>query len=483
MKKFVIAGGIAVVVLLAAAPAVTGWLAERGSEERLETLATQLPLAAVTSHTYRRGWLSSEETTTVEFFKGMRLPGAAKMVGTAQPEHSPSFTLTVHSLIQHGPLPGFSSVGLARVESTVSFAVGEGKSDAAPTVITSPKIETVLGFLGGGRTTVSTKSYAQEPLKAGGYVSADPVEVVVNFGRHLDRYDVDWKAPHVLFRDNTGSTFELSGFRLVAHNHRLLRTLYAGDAELSLGTIEISGLPSKDGPISLGLKAVRMQTQADGVGEFMNTSMLFTIGAAEAAGKSLQGLKFDFSADHWQADAFERLAAGSRAATFDTGADPKAQAAALLKIWQSAGVALASHDPSFTIRDLEFATSDGGAKLKGSVGIKGATESDFATPIDPRRIIPKVSLDFDITLDETLAAALQAAQQAKAPPAPPPPPAKKGANPTPAAPAVPADPLQPLIERGFVTREDGKLHTRIVFADGAFTVNGKPFPGARPAAP
>ena len=264
MNKTVIVAAIAVVVV-AAAPAVTGWVVERGSEERLEAATDAIPLLSVNSHTYRRGWFSSDETITFELLKGMRLPAAVSPAAadSAAPAPRPPFLITIHNSIQHGPLPGLSSIGLARVESQVTFAAGVATPAAPPSGFAWPKIETELGLFGGGRTTLTSKAYAEAALKDHSHLTADPVEFGIDFGRHLDRFDVDWKAPHVLVRDDDGSKFELSGLRMTAHDHRVLRTLYGGDSELTIGAVELSGIPAKDGPIAMGLKVVHVKTQAD----------------------------------------------------------------------------------------------------------------------------------------------------------------------------------------------------------------------------
>ena len=189
---------------------------------------------------------------------------------------------------------------------------------------------------------------------------------------------------------------------------------------------------------------------------------------AGAGGYHVQGLKIDAGFEHLQLDALERLTAGIRKIQREHPGRPAEQAPELKQLWESAGVPLLVGDPVVVVRNLQFAGPGGFATLSGSLGIRGATDGDFKPALNMAALTGKVTADIDIAVDEALAERLMA-----------PKPVAGAATTRPAGPP----PLQSLITQGYLIDDHGRLRSKLHFANGELTLNGKPYTPNRPAAP
>jgi uncharacterized protein YdgA (DUF945 family) len=471
MKNTAIVAAIAVAVVAAATPYAMGWQAERESAADLQDILDQVPYLVVAQHTYHRGWLTSEEDITLQ-------PAAQMATTIAALSPGAPLQITIHNTIHHGPLPGLSGVGLATIDTR--FVPPAGAPDAAVKMLAAaPPLHTELNLFGGGRLAVkdSKRTDAELPLAPGWRISSDGGEFVVNFGRHFDTLDMDLSAPHGRIAKADSFSFEMTGVRLKSRSHRVLRSLYAGSADGSLGDLAISAPMPGDAPrMDFRISAATYHSDVAMAGDFINGGAVLSARSASFSGTQVEGIKLDFAFEHWQADAFERLAAGMRASNRNIAAAPADKATQIMTVMKTAGVALVAHDPVFKITDLEFAMPQGFAKMSGSISVTGAKESDFTAPVNVPALLAKVHAELDISIDNELADKMAHPKppEADAPKKGPPPP----------------DPLQMLVDQGFVTRDGGKTRTKLVFAGGAVTLNGKPFtpaalhpPAPEPTAP
>ena len=455
MKNTAIVAALAVVVV-AATPYAMGWQAERESAADLKEILDQMPYFTVAQHTYHRGWLTSEEDITLQPAAPMASTLAAMAPGVP-------LQVTIHNTIHHGPLPELSGVGLATIDTR--FVPQAGLSDAALKLAASaPPLHTELNLFGGGRIAAKDKRHLDLDLTNAPvwHLTSDGTEFAITFGRHFDTLDVDMSAPHTAISKAGDVNIDLTGMLFKSRSHRALRSLYAGTADASLGDFLASAQLPGDAPkFEFRISAATYHADLAMAGDYINGGAALSARSASFAGTEVEGIKVDFAFEHWQADAFERLTAGMRASNRNLSATPADKAAQMLDVMKTAGVALVAHDPVFKINDLRFAMPQGFAKISGSVSVTGAKESDFTAPVNVPALLAKVHAEFDVAIDDALADKM-------AQPKPPAADAPKKAPP-------PVDQLQLLIDHGFVTREGGKTRTKIVFAGGAVTLNGKPF--------
>jgi len=121
----------------------------------------------VVQNTFRRGWFSSEQDLTLELFGNL----SAAPIAPVPPKLFP-FQLILHSVIRHGPVCGWTCVGVAHTEThlVVSGEVQEFLKSVFGSV--EPlHLETRLGFFGGGSVTISSPPVQDAALKDGAHLS------------------------------------------------------------------------------------------------------------------------------------------------------------------------------------------------------------------------------------------------------------------------------------------------------------------------
>ncbi len=476
MKNLIVAIIVAV-GLATGTPAAVGWFLERDANARVDQALEQASFVTVTEHKYHRGWFRSDETITLQLFNGVPMPPIDANAGDAARK---PIEITVHNTIQHGPLPGFAGIGLARISTAFVLPPGVLPAPAAQPALGPLTIESTLGFFGGATTTIRHPVIRDALVAEGWHLSADALDFTIKQTRHADTIDVDGKAPHIQLSRDGGPRIEITGLQLAMHSKRALRSIYAGDTDFTIGDFEVTGTPlgaakktpvvDKDAPEGeladpgigagdLSLRAFKAHFKAESSGEFVSSNVLMTSAFAGAGGYHVQGLKLDFAFEHLQMDAFDRLATGMRKIQRAHPGQPRDQLPAILELWKSDGVKILVNDPSFTVRALEFTSPDGFGKLSGGVHLKGATEADFKPRVDTAALLSKLSAELDAQLNERLAAKLLA-------------PKADAAQRKPSGPS-----LQSLEAQGFLTRDDGRLSSSVRFVNGALTVNGKPFQG------
>ena len=211
-------------------------------------------------------------------------------------------------------------------------------------------------------------------------------------------------APHTAVAKTDGLNADMSGLLLKSRSHRVLRSLYAGSADASVGDFTVKVPMPGDAPkLDFGISAARYHTDQALAGDYINGGMVLSARAAHFQDKQVEGIKLDVTIEHFQADALERLASGIRASNRNLAAPPADKAAQMLGVMKTAGVALIAHDPVFKLNDLEFALPQGFAKISGSMRVTGAKESDFTAPVNVPAVLAKLNIDFDVAIDDALA--------------------------------------------------------------------------------
>jgi uncharacterized protein YdgA (DUF945 family) len=216
------------------------------------------------------------------------------------------------------------------------------------------------------------------------------------------------------------------------------------------------------------LRALKVTGKSEAAGDYFSGGGTISAMYAGAGANHVQGLKVDAGFEHLQLDAFERLTAGMRKMQREHAGKPAEQGPELQQLWASAGVPLLVNDPAIVVRNFQFASAGGFAMLSGSLRIRGATDGDFRPALNVASLTGKVTADFDIAIDAPLAERLLA-----------PKPAAGAATTRPAGPP----PLQALLTQGYLIDDHGRLRSKLHFANGELTLNGKPFTPGRPAAP
>jgi uncharacterized protein YdgA (DUF945 family) len=432
VKKILI-GTIAAAVLLY--PAIV-WLIGFSIEKRFDEASAQLsestPYVTVVEHHFRRGWYSSQHDVTLE----SKLPSAP-------------LRITVRSLIHHGPICGMTCFGLARVDTRFALS---GQSN-----LEFVKIQSHLGFFGGGSSTVSSPTLKDIALTDGAHMTWGGAAGTFSYGRRYDWYGMHWALPSAAYSAADGGRMELAAVALDANSVRALRSLYLGDSSISVGRLAFA---RAGGAGSVSISDTHSESQGTASQGFMTLTSKTGIGAIVTAPITLSAVHFDFTFRHLDMESLERLTAAMRETNADAASTPVERSGKMLAVFKQQGVALLLHQPEIAIDRVSVATADGQALLTGWVRLSDVASNDFAAGADPAAVMQKLDVELDLTFDDAMLKNFPGA----------------GEN---------ADArVQILADQGLLTRENGKVSTKILFHHGQTTFNGKLFrPPAPPAPP
>lgn len=453
MKKLL----LTVVVLVLLYPAVP-WLLGRAIESRVTEISNELPeqapyLTVVESH-YQRGWYTSQQDVTLEALGGMT-PGQVAAAALANPSGKP-LRFTIHNVIHHGLVCGATCFGLARVDSTPVFSDELkaqiekifGSADAVT-------VTTRLHLFGGFTTQVSSPAIKDVDVGGDGKLSSDGFVFTIDESGHGDHFKSHGSAPHIVYSGPAGAKIEISGMGFDGSSKRVLRTLYAGDANFVIKSLSTSGDSSK--ALTVSDFAVTSLTKAsDG---YLEAVVTIGTGAVVTAPLTLKSAHFDITFKHLQMEALEKLTAALRDLRADKTVDPNERTQKTLGILQTQGADLLTHQPELGIDRISLANADGDLLITGGLRLQDFTAADIAPGADPKRLVQKVDIDLDFSCDEAFLKTL------------------------PGAGAGLGSQLQAFVQQGLATLANGKYHTKIVFHQGQATFNGKPFQAGLGATP
>jgi uncharacterized protein YdgA (DUF945 family) len=483
MKKIVIAVVVVVIALLVA-PWGVGKLAEKRLNVGLDKLVEQAPYLKVVDRKWTGGWFKSEQVVTFEAFSSWidamnpkaiedamkkDAAGAATAVEApvepavvASPEAVPPsdppteeapavvkpemMRFTVRNEVWHGPVLGLSGLGIARVKTHLVLSEETQKKIVE---IFGPKdpleIVTRVGFTGGGTTTFKSEGRTIKPDDKS-EISWETFKLAVGYSRNADKYDMDGKWPKVEVRSLADkSQFVMTDMTLDAVGKRISGDLY--DSDFTFGIDKLSMLGGDGQRIEVAKVHYILETEAKD--EFMEARA--QMGSGEVASKELSSLgielkeiHYDFSVRRLHIQTLAKMLAGMKAAY----SKPLTNALELNKVifapFKEQGVELLKYDPVFSIDRVGIVTPEGDGYLKGVITLKGVTAADFSG--SSMALIGKIHADLTIDVSEKMV--------------------QKFPNGSTAAGAA--------VDSGYAQRKGDRLICKILFVNGALTVNGKP---------
>ena len=156
--------------------------------------------------------------------------------------------LTVHNVIHHGPICGFTCFGVAQIDSHLVW--GDAIQAYLTPIFGSSEplsIRSAVGFFGGGSGSISSPAIPDAVLSGGAHLSSQGFDLHGDYRANYDSYSFRGSLPHLLFRSSDNKQLEISAFAIDAHSKRALRTLYTGDSSATLGllTLEASVPPDR----------------------------------------------------------------------------------------------------------------------------------------------------------------------------------------------------------------------------------------------
>ncbi|TSA83873.1 DUF945 domain-containing protein [Deinococcus detaillensis] len=443
-------GLLVVLGALAGATAYTGSQTVQTQEDLASTLKAQVNAsgyARVTSSTYQRGFLSSTQVLNV-------------MLG--KEGEAGSVPIIITNRIQHGPLPGFKTVGNALIDTEVKFADAALQKKVEEALGgQQPVIRTVVGLDG------STNTHFEVPKgqfsDQGAAITWQPLTGDVSNGLSASSR-IDWPEFKVTSPEGNLTFSGLSGSG-TTRKQNADDLLGVGDQTMTLKSLTYSSTSGEaKGNFTLSdLKAGGKSTLDGG---FYNAALLYDIGqlALEMPGSSAQNYKnvqLHLSMNHLSREPLSRLAKTFSELGKQSQANPNqtpdvsdAQQKAML----DDAVALLKSQPVLSVDRVSLTQPSGEIVLTGKAELPGAAELSSEN-VEMLSASPLAALGL---------AKLQA--QFKAPEA-----ALRELLTNLAPEAV--QNLDGMIQAGMLKREGTLLVSDMAFESGAGTVNGQALGG------
>ncbi|MFB9992145.1 YdgA family protein [Deinococcus oregonensis] len=435
--------GLALLGALAGATAYTGTRTQDTTEQAVQGMVTTLNasgVAKVENAQYQRGFTNSTQTMTV-------------VLGDGKNGEKP-VRLLVTNRIQHGPLPGFKSVGQALIDTDIRFE--DAALQARMTKALGgkqPTIRTVVGLAGASATDVTIPAGAL--TEAGDTVSWQPLMAQANISGLTSRVNLSW--PGLTVKGETAAT--LGKVNVTSETTRRSRDdlLGVGKTSALVESLTISG-----GAAPVTVKNVRLGSEGrlNGAAHYDGT-LTYDIGQIEGAGQTFKEVQVHLAARHLAVAPLQRLGKlfnDLQAAQQGKAASAPDLSAAQEQQIQTDLLSLLKEDPRLVIDRLSVGTDSGPVVLTGQVNLTGlgqlSNEELTALEQMPVLALSRVDAQAKIQASESALTGLLNSFGQDSPLS------------DPAA-------LNQLVEAGLVTRTGTTLTADLRFKDGASTLNGQ----------
>lgn len=476
-KLTVVAASVAA-VLAVGYPAAAWYLGtqiEKAHADARAMLATQ-PYLKVTNQSYERGLFSASETTTIEIPAALFHPPGAKAddanevdAAAEKQKAQPPFRITVRTAIQHGPMPGFSTLAAGSEVSTIEFDEPLRTKIAEAFGTNQPfDIRTTYNFQGGGRST-----FASQPFKlvlpgdtpeSKAMLSGERTDMAMEFSKGLAEYTLRGTAPRFALSEPGGSSVLITGMAIDSQLKRVFPDepmLYSGSQKITVAEVSVTpGDAAQPGPEQkVSLKEIAYDVQMPVAGDFIDVVAKMGANVVQVGEQNYGPAHYDFSLKHLQARKLVTLSRGFTAlyAKPEIFADQNQLLQSLMPLKDPLFDLLAD-GPVFSIDRIAFRTAEGEASFNASIKLADPKPDDFSNPL---MLLAKLDAGATIALPTALVDSLIGAG--------------KSEEEAQWARQSAAKTLEQFKQQGYITVENNLLKSSVTFKGGQLQVNGKPF--------
>ncbi len=454
--KLLIGAAVAIPVAYVGATVVVGKSIESGFADAAKQITEKAPFVKVGKRDYKAGLLSSTDETVLTF------------------GDDPNATITLRSNIQHGPLPGLTAIGSARVTTDIIFPA---KVEAELKKLFGDKrpvtIITTNGF--GGSVDALIKSPAAKATIEGAAV--DWKGLNSNIAASGNTYTMTLTSEGLVADVPQMGNLNLKAINLDGKATQMAGAegIWLGKSKMTMGGMELINKDDTTKNVKFGILSAASDTSTKEAG-FVDQSLNMTIADVEAGGEKMGPITFNYGIKHADAVAMgainKAMTANYSAALKGEKVDDAAQSKIVLEALQKHGMKLLQGQPVFEIEKFSIALPGGESKISATVKLAPVTEAELQG--NPMMLISKVDATGDIQLAEGAlkqAMAKQMTTKAK----------KDGTDPAQTKQMVDMTnqmmdaQLQKFVGLGYATQKDGLVTSKFAFKNGQFTLNGKPF--------
>ncbi|MFC3625644.1 YdgA family protein [Vogesella amnigena] len=411
-KHRLLLGGGALFATFALYSGFAYWAGGKAEETLAEQhrMIAQSPVFTIKSHSYARGWFSSEETTELELNKQLVGP----YLGLLPENLRPLFTGTLryHHKVKHGLLPGLFDFDLrpARAIVRTEFEMSDSTrktlqrffGDAEPITVINR-----LGLTGGGELEVSVPKFDYEETLAGVRMTWQGFALKVDYQQGFHEYQVESTTPGFMLQAGPKGRFAFNGIKYLSDVRPGATGVKLGTSELTVDNIKLNW--NEAIPYSIKLNELIYLVSRVRVGEFINPSGEFRPSQVElnklgyqivtseqdeyvntrgkfnfdrfAYNDSIYGpLKLDVSASHLHGPTLVKLDQALSKLPFE-GKDPAELRKRYIDTIMQQGLPLLKNDPKLQLNTFYLRLPSGEVKANGSLALNGLQDADLKDPI------------------------------------------------------------------------------------------------------
>lgn len=395
-----------------------------------------------------RGIFSSEEVLTVELKPEFMELWRTETGGEAPQAALEPVRLVFRSHIKHGPLPGFSSMGLgtAYTELEVNHPLVT-KLYAGKSPLT---FDTSVDF--SGSTHQRLRSPAVEHLLADG-IKISWAELVMDTSTDRNMSDWSYKGslPFIKVDDPVANRrMQMDDFAFEGQQKRLLAddlNLYTGPVKVTLRSMEVQ--ETSEGQPPMRLNNMLVQTDATEKAGFMDITAGYTIESLQIGDDSYKNAHFDLALRHLEVKALAEL--HKLGQTINTNSESDLgldQFKPMLRPLQ----ALLENSPEISIERMGVTTPEGEIKASAIVKLPNANVGNLGMVVENPLVLmglaAVVEANAELAIPLTLLMANLNEEQAAM--------------------------LPSLLEIGYVKDNNGQLSTSVSYVQSKVTINGQP---------
>jgi uncharacterized protein YdgA (DUF945 family) len=373
-------------------------------------------------------------------------------------QSSQPLKVTLRNEIAHGPLPRFTSVGLAHIQSRLALSesakktLGEAIGDKDPV-----SVSTQLAFMGSGVTEIESPAFKFTHRDA--TISWQGVQGRLAFGRDLDTLECATKAPGLKVHSDD-AVIALGELSMSCDLQKIFKELYAGTMQFDVagmdGTFKKDGVPTR---FKMGRAGYAFHVTR--AGDYVDVIAKVDMARLEAPDVALSDVAYHLTFKHIHGPTYAALTKKLQSQPLWTMNDP-AGAASMMGAFSEFGPTLLEHNPELVIDRIAFTLPEGTASLSAKVKLVGYTREDAAG----LGAMSKLEAVADVSVAEALVhkdwnTGAEAAE------------ADTG-SPTGSRVEMLREQATQMEQQGFITRRDGQYESHVEFKRGALTVNGKP---------
>ncbi len=380
--------------------------------------------------------------------------------------------VTWRDQIEHGPLPGFSSFGAARIRTQIELDAATRAelkarlgSEAFPA-----DIVTTVGLTGSRSTTVTGHDIRLSDNKVGMQVALLGLKATIDTASggdtqlHYELGSYSVADPRVRV-EMAGLTGTMRG--TPPHWYAMATE---GQGTLKLMTVRLNTEAAANDKPLLQLKDLQV-TQTGKTVNDLYTAEAVIKGSGEAGGHKLDAVSMKMAMKNLHAPTYAKLlntfSAPFNDCSAPTAADPAAAMLARMKPMQDAMLAMLPHNPSVALEDLSVTFDGQTAKFNYSLGTQGITAEDIKNGFTPSMMSKfgfKARAEAPVAFMKSVAKAQNQ------------------------APELVDGMLAQGAATGMIQRKGDTVLLEAVFANGQLKLNGRPMPipgfrGAAPQAP